>query len=495
LFIRLRGFYLEVVLRTTIIARSPDDLSAGRRGDFFDTLRLDCHALRAPINRGSPGSQKQEFGLLSILNNLFEVRYDKKNMKKISFISLVLILSCVGLVAAAEINCKILQYKLDRLYFPIGSEENVYPSNRFTVYVAGDSIYSGVIESSQIGVSYSRTTHYFFDTINIDSCWVLIEAADIDSTSDIVIGLPRDIPIESILPSPVAPSNTAQNGNNLITKQYDSDIDMTLDFESGRIDGFFSFSNIITDKTEARTISSYSPYFAALIPNISHDVNKNGLLTKSLYYRFDKTRLSLYFDGDNMRAFNCFYPVDKFCTTESEYNWQEGEDLLTQIDKYPKQIKIYIDDKRLAKLGRYYADVLSRDRIKTILTEDKKDADIYLIFVPTLTEQPDSSLYYMYNFLTDDTIAGGNANETIEMIGEYLAFSRQTTSPEAKEYYINLILDRLKNEIGAFPLFQPTLFFTADKQLRGFGFDLDGHFNLLALTKIKLSEISTGNKR
>jgi len=423
------------------------------------------------------------------------------NMKRILFISLMLLTCCAGLAAAADVHCDILQYKLDRLYFPIGTEENVYASNRFTVYIAGDSIYTGVIESSQLGISYSRVTDYFFDTISIDSCWVLIEAADIDSTSFIVIGLPGNFPSISNAYGypPMLPDNMAelkfrsflwwsQNGNLLFSKHYESEIDMILDFEAGFIDGFFSHTKSSTAKPDTRTISSYSPFFAAIIPNISRDINKNDLLTKSLYYRFDKSRLSLYFDGDNVRAYDCFYPIDKFCSSESEYNWQAGENMLSQLDKYPKEIKIYVDSKRLDKLARYYADVLSRDRIKTETTDNRKKADIFLTFVPTLYEQPDSSLYYIYNFLTNDSIVGDHTNETIEMIGEYLAFSRRTISQEAKEYYITLVLDRLKNDIGVFPLFQPTIYFTAEKHLRGFGFDPDGRFNFGALSKIKMND-------
>lgn len=421
---------------------------------------------------------------------------------------MLIFISCFNSAAATDINCNILQYKLDRLYFPIGTEENVYPSNRFTVYAAGDSIYNGIIESSQLGISYSRITHYFFDTIAIDSCWVLIESADIDSTSDIAIGLPDDIPVGPIIGNPPSYSfgdisiismqftlsMTAQNGNHIILKHYDSEIDMALDFESGRIDGFFSHSNIITNKTEARIISNYTPYFAAIIPNISRDINDGGLMTRSLYYRFDKTRLSLYFDGDNIRAYSCFYPLDEFCTAQSEYDWKKAEDLLLQLDKFPKEINIYIGDGRLEKLGRYYADVLNRDRIKTTLTHDKDNADIYLMFIPTLAGQIDSSLYYIYNILAGDTIPDGKSNSTVEIMADCLELSRQTTSKEAREYYIKRVLQSLKDEIGAYPLFQPIIFFTADKHLRGFGFDPDGYFNLLALTRIRLAGSASENK-
>ena len=432
-------------------------------------------------------------------------------VKKINYIlvlPMLIFISCFNSAAATDINCNILQYKLDRLYFPIGTEENVYPSNRFTVYAAGDSIYNGIIESSQLGISYSRITHYFFDTIAIDSCWVLIESADIDSTSDIAIGLPDDIPVGPIIGNPPSYSfgdisiismqftlsMTAQNGNHIILKHYDSEIDMALDFESGRIDGFFSHSNIITNKTEARIISNYTPYFAAIIPNISRDINDGGLMTRSLYYRFDKTRLSLYFDGDNIRAYSCFYPLDEFCTAQSEYDWKKAEDLLLQLDKFPKEINIYIGDGRLEKLGRYYADVLNRDRIKTTLTHDKDNADIYLMFIPTLAGQIDSSLYYIYNILAGDTIPDGKSNSTVEIMADCLELSRQTTSKEAREYYIKRVLQSLKDEIGAYPLFQPIILFTADKHLRGFGFDPDGYFNLLALTRIRLAGSASENK-
>jgi hypothetical protein len=403
---------------------------------------------------------------------------------------------------AADISCKILQYKLDRLYFPIGREENIYPANSYTVYWKGDSIFHGNIEESRIGVSYSYVTHYFFDSIDVESCEVIIESAGIDSTAEIVIGLPNSIPPGNIfrlsdiyssgrIPF-VLPPLFAVNGNPLKLQRYDSEIEMLLDFEAGWIDGFFSHSKIITEKKNAQSISHPLTCFAAIVPGINRPVNEDGLLSASLYYRFDNKRLSALFDGDDIKPHNCFYPRNDLCDREATYNPSKARSLLRQIAKPPKEVKLIIGDVRLKKLGQYYADVLNRDRIKTTLSYDKTDGDIYLKFVPTLTSLADTSLMYIHSFLAGDTTENGLMNAMISIIDDCLELSRQTTSSEAREYYIGRVLEYLEKDIGVYPLFRPSIYFTVDAHLKGFGFDPDGFFNLLALTRIQLSENSTG---
>jgi len=402
-----------------------------------------------------------------------------------------------------DISCKILQYKLDRLYFPVGMEENIYPANNFIVYWKGDSIYNGNIEESKIGISYSYVTRYFFDSIDVESCEVIIKPAGIDSTAKIIIGLPKSIPPGNIFKLSdiysnemipfVLPPLFAVNGNPLRLQRYDSEIEMFLDFESGRIDGFFSHSRVITEKKNAQSISHLLPCFAAIVPNINQPVNENGLLPASLYYRFDKKRLPAFFDGDDIKPHNCIYPRNERCNRETVYNPSRAQSLLKLFKKPPKAVRLVIGDMRLKKLGQYYADVLNRDRIKTSLSYEMNDGDIYLVFVPTLASLADTSLMYIHNFLASDTTKDSPTNAMISIIGDCLELSRLTTSSEARGYYIERVLEYLEKDIGVYPLFRPSIHFTADVHLKGFGFDPDGFFNLLALTRIQLSE-NTGGK-
>ena len=88
-----------------------------------------------------------------------------------------------------NISTDVLQYKLHRLYFPFGTEADIYENCQFYLIINSDTVYSGIIETSYPGISISFPIDYAFGSLAIDSLNVLIKTAGIDSLSPIRIGV------------------------------------------------------------------------------------------------------------------------------------------------------------------------------------------------------------------------------------------------------------------------------------------------------------------
>ena len=84
---------------------------------------------------------------------------------------------------ARDIHCPILQQKLNRLYFPVGTEAHIYRNAPFTVLHGEDTLYRGTIAQSFDGVSISRPLEGVLDSIAPDSLQAIITTARIDRES------------------------------------------------------------------------------------------------------------------------------------------------------------------------------------------------------------------------------------------------------------------------------------------------------------------------
>ncbi len=428
------------------------------------------------------------------------------SMSRTIIISLgILVLLTPSFCAAGEITARILQFKMNRLYFPVGEEENIFRDSPFAICLSHDTLYRGRIEASFPGVSYSYPIDSVLDTAAIDSCYGVIEAAEIDSLSPINIGILKSLPYGDFSDARgiLAGINAADSqgigfsryGTALKTRLYNSWIEMQIDFESGLIDGVCSFDAVISPGMDVETISAPAPFYVALIPNVSRAVNKNGLLTTSLYYRFNEDRVSALFDGRSAEPFRCLYLTDVPCPRAYKFDPDRGRNLLNYLKKRPRKVKIAYENSTLKRLAQYFADILSRDKINVKLTTSFSDADIYISYVPLHGEKMDTSLYYIMDILTTDTTESNPMNSSVSITANYLELQHDSSDPETRTYYLNLAQRDLREYLGVFPLLRPAVYFSTGRNLKGYSFNRDGRLELKDLRKIRLPDISSGDKR
>ncbi len=402
---------------------------------------------------------------------------------------------------AEKINTEIIQIKMDRFYFASGVEENIFQDCSYIIIKSDDTLYKGHIEASYPGVSYCYQTESISDTFNIDSCRAIIQPARIDSLTPINIGVLKSIPYGSLSNFPGIISVTLSDdsahigeskyGNILHTHHYDSETEMLLDFEAGRIDALISYkSNQMLNQNQT-IISTPAPFYVAMIPNISKPVNKRAFFTTSLYYRFNAERISTLFDDKDAISQNCLFPYLNDCNRLFEFNPENGRNLLNYMQKKPKKIFIQLQDRSLEKLGQYFADVLSRDRIKTKFTEDSEKADILIEFVPILENNLDSSLKHFLNILNSFLPSMSVSNPIAAIYPELIQYfeSAQNAGTEEKEnYYLRLAQRTLMEDIGIFPLVRPSLHIISNDNLIGVRFDMSGNLDISNLRKVILPQ-------
>lgn len=415
-----------------------------------------------------------------------------------------LVLAATSNVIGDTLKTQILQYSQDRLYFSAGTEAHIYPHSRFTIMCGNDSIYEGCISESFLGVSYSFPTLQFFDSLLLDSCCVAIEAAEIDSLSNINLGLSgieqgfwldwmigapdRDDPY----PTPFNPVGPIRPRHNIASVQsHPQYIDLAFKLQLGELDGFVSFVNYSQELPPNSVIDAPAPFIVAMIPNLSRETNRGGHLAVSLYYRFNEERLPLLFKGDNVSAMHSFCPSLKAGARPYPFSAQQGRELLEQQQHRPKQIRLYVQHRPLEKLALFFADVLSRDRIEVLMVDSFEDADVCFTFIQVDEQDDLLTLSQINEFLRATPANYSSQQEMLDSLEICLTLAAVETDSTRYDQYLYRADQILMHDLGVLPLFRPRVFFHASKLLTNYRFNPGGRFLLNDLTKLKLPASGT----
>ncbi|UCE23888.1 MAG: hypothetical protein JSU74_11395 [Candidatus Zixiibacteriota bacterium] len=410
-----------------------------------------------------------------------------------------LILLSGNAVSGEGIECEILQYKLERFYFGAGEEQDIYPGCRFVILKEADTVHSGQIEFSYQGVSLSRPAADFSDTLAIAELGAFIEPAAVDSTSRIKLGC-YGVPWWSLVRLEFAYTRVyldsvsyyfdlsiTTRGNPVV-----GDLPKTMqsDYETDKFDGFFSASMPPQNTSQhAQVISSPAPFVAVIVPNLSEKMNEQGFVTTSLYYRFDVGRLwPAFFQGEPPSPVNRLYPTDTGSERAYPYDPEKGQTLLNKYRHRPKKVGIGFRSPGLEEVADYFADVLSRDKIKVEVKSELKDRDILLNFIPADLDNPAAGLRHVYRILLNTKPEEESLKETLEILNNQIAGAEKAEDTAAMMHYCRLADRTLQSELGVFPLFRPTIYFVAGKNLRNARFDESGYLDIASLKKIILPE-------
>jgi len=400
---------------------------------------------------------------------------------------LVTILAC-GLAAdegPEVVSCEILQYKTGRLYFSAGEEARIYRHARYAVMntTGADTVLSGYVEHSWAGISVS----FPIDTALVASLTgdlpVLIEPAAIDSTSTITIG--TDIPDLKLF-------SEDSSHDQLIVRHYDRYLAMAQDVEMGVLDGCVSLTKPVafSDRT---ILTEYAlPYAVSVVPNVGRGYNSQGYLTTSLYYRFDHDRSQLYFVG-HIRPQMCLWTTSDTGIEAAHHsmrsrpyplNPERGRLLIDNLPRSTEKVRLFVGSPKLERLAHYFGDILARDRFTVELTDNKRMADLYLEFVPLSPRVPSTAVYAVQHQMVMDSIPGAPPNESLRICAG-LAELVETAQSEQEYYeYLDRMSRRQIMDLGVFPLFRPTLYFSADITLQGVHIDADGFLDFTEAVKV-----------
>jgi len=400
-------------------------------------------------------------------------------------------------VTAADMEIDILQYKLGRLYFGAGPEQNVFTGCPFVLFHGQDTVYAGVIEYSYPGVSISRPTFGFTDTLALDQHRAIIMTAVADSVSPVTVGCYGVHPFELVRSHAGVDSqqtvetgvevDTTENGNPVIFS-CNEPYTLAWDYESGQYDGFFSASMFPESmRINAHMTSSEAPFIAVLVPNLSVEANKDGFITTSLYYRYSVDHLwPTFFQSEVPQTINRLYLTDGAGSRSFPYDADKGQQLMSKGKNHPTKLKIGVLNPRLESLAEYFADILARQRIRVEVKKYDIEADLLLTFVMVDWEDPTASLQDVYSMLAAGDPKDKSVKETLAIVGNYIQSARQADDVSTLFHYCRLADRTMQHELGVFPLYRPTIYFLAGKHLKNARFDRSGYLDLDALTRIML---------
>lgn len=409
---------------------------------------------------------------------------------------------------SAEIVSRLLQVKEGRFYFADGSERRVFPGARFCLIADQDTLLCGRIAQTFEGISWSAVTNDSIATgpENLDSAYALIQTADVDTDSEIRLACMPDLPLEHLMQNAgqsLAPHSlissrvmaTGHNGNHIVVVNERHDDNVLLQFENSRIDGYFTYEQPQHHRRPAVVKSFPAPFIVVLVPNLSRPANSGGLLTTSLYYRFEPDRLPYWFAGDSTMAITMLLPGIDSCPRAYAVNARRGREVLESITALPSRLTIGLSQSGLERMAEYFADILSRDRRRVDIVYDDVEADLFLTIIPFQSDSPLEGAQDLHSSLARTRPAFQAQQEALDLLAARMSSAWKATSDDQRQHYIELIDRTLKSDLGVFPLFRPTVFFVSGRDLADVQFSESGRVDLPALTKLVFPPDSEGWKQ
>jgi hypothetical protein len=434
-------------------------------------------------------------------------------MKNLTHCILPVILTTVFgvsvLTQAAEIRVPVLQAKLDRLYFGAGQEADIFAGSPFLIECHSVVLFSGRIEQSYSGISISEPIANI-DSVNFDSCLAVITAAETDSNAVIQLGTDILLDINTITDFLSSSDcsfvvRVGVNGSRFRTESsryfpacdsvvviyFPDSAELSFNLVGGNHDGYLSFSRYEPIGSDFDTYESAVPLVAALIPNPSKDVNYIGALTTSLYYRFDHDRLPLYFNGDRIQTAYSLNADDTSRSRLFPYDADKGRRLFSQLPNRPRRITMYVGNPVLQSVADYFSDILARDRCRTEVVTDISQADIALAFVPYVEGIPTEAFRSVLDIIGFMTPSDWQS-EIIGTAKTQLTWAEDEADSLKEAYYLRRVERRLVDDLGVFPLFQPTIFVGTESMIKGIQIDEFGRVDLSKIRRVQLPSPSEG---
>ena len=394
-------------------------------------------------------------------------------------------ISLLALPISAAIEAPVLQNRLDRLYFGIGTEAAIYPGCSFHLVCHSDTLARGTIEQSLPGISYSYPLTPLVALPSLEDCRAFIDPARIDSTSPIIIAAPNILNaltqtghLSRDHASGIGDTPPLKTGTGHVVLLTDTIpfIDAPASLQFGMIDAFLDYRDHTTALPHSNTASSPAPYVAVLLPNLSRPANREALLTTSLYYRFSAERLSLVFPGDRVLPLNCLLLDNAECPRPYPYDPPRGRRLLSQIDPPIRDLRLGVADPSLQRTGLLFVDVLARDRVSAslLMHDQAPEADCRIAWISAPLGDLLTPLQHILRHLTAMNSSHNTHRELLETIDRYLTAAADAPDSAGRLAYARLAAQRLSADLGVFALFRPRLFFHAQPDIMNITFDRSG---------------------
>ncbi len=408
---------------------------------------------------------------------------------------IVIIAAICTLAAASQAEARstevdILKLHHGRVYFDAGTERYIFTDHSWLITCGNDTIAGGRIERSFDGLSYGRIDPGT-QIVSSDSCRAQIAVARIDTTSTISVGLVESAPLTDWLVLSCDRSDTTgslsmalDTARSVAVRSFASQLSMVLAFERGEIDGMISSEQPADLAVPFNQRTAAAPYYFALIPNPASRATTDGLLSTSLYYRFDDRRLHDLYDGSAPSLYTGLYWSQRAAMRPYEYSPSTGRHLLARMTSPVRRVGLAYEYDLLRPLAEYFGDLLSRDRIRVALDRELPEPDLRFAAIPLYSERPWQSMEVISHILAQDTSAFSREAELVRQTFERLALVARFYDQPQGRTYLARAEQGLIDDLGVFPLFRPTLFVITSPNIVGVVVTPEGRVDLCNANKL-----------
>jgi MarR-like DNA-binding transcriptional regulator SgrR of sgrS sRNA len=198
------------------------------------------------------------------------------------------------------------------------------------------------------------------------------------------------------------------------------------------------------------------------------------------------------FNGDGAQEVTSFLTVDEDAPRPFPINSSMGRKLLEQLPDHPVRLMIHPSEPCLIMTAEFIVDLLSRDKIRGQLTPGSENADIQIAFVPIDADVPWSTLRAVHDLLDENEPRTRSQREAMELVEAYINTAANSTDSATTVRFCKLAEQILIHDLGAFPLFRPTLYLYTSPSIIGLGFDENGRLDISNMVKLKLPSPSEG---
>ncbi len=421
---------------------------------------------------------------------------------------------------AREIRAKILQEKLGRLYFSAGKDEDVWPGCRWRAYRDSTdtikSVCEGRIAESYEGVSISDSILNFATPLTSSSV-AKIEAAD--TLSALTIGVSSSDHLKQLVLGDciqVYEADSVRNRRyetNELLSEYSTQSGValkSLDMSGSAFGNLpvrimvlpvdivkpldlapWPFDTIhfqITYESQCLIGTNGgrhpSPYFVALIPNISRPINRNAILTTALRYRIDTSQINNAFEFESVPQLSFLPGVHSYSAYTTDIT--KAKKLLKENKTAGASVSIDTYSPTLKSTSRYLQGTLTQAGYATTTVGWNEPADLRLAILPIYSDSPWVALREVLTSIAKDTIAKDKANQPVRLADQLLNDALATSDSTRRIQLLERVDRMLMEDIGAFPLFRPIIYVCAKEEIRGIKFDKDGRLDLRSIYRLKL---------
>ena len=393
---------------------------------------------------------------------------------------------------STRVTGRVLQAKLDRLYFDVGVEQYIRSGCPFRLLCREDTLLTGTIAVSLPGLSVSQQVPELAGLTLDTTCRAEIIPAFPDTLSPVRIG--TDLSAGSPLLSTVIPSGSLSpdsTGGRVRLVPYERRTALLYDYRLGQIDGYLSLRSEHRNRRGHRVLTVAPPVAAALSADPASERDDADLLATSLYYRYDDTSPYSLVPADSLRPMQWWCSADDGRRRAFRYDPYAGARLFRSLQHRPSSLRLHVEDRNLARLGQYFAELLARDECRVEYIDDATAADLRIWWAPLNANDCAATLRQLVQRLSADTVTGRRLNEPLALAARLLDDAAREADRERAARLARQAEQTMVEEAGVFPLFQPFLMLTLRDDIAGEPLSSDGKLSLERLVRLRMPTTET----